>query len=60
MDAWLLKAIGDNWMTIYVFLTLLKGIAIMTPTVKDDKIVSLLSGIYGTLRSGKTPDKIND
>ena len=59
MDAWLLKFIGENWMTIYLALTLLKGVALLTPSVKDDQIVTLLSTAYGVLRKGKAPEEIN-
>ena len=57
MDAWLLKFIGENWMTLYLTLTLLKGIALLTPSVKDDQIVTLLSNAYGVLRKGRAPDE---
>jgi hypothetical protein len=58
MDAILLKLIGDNWMTIYLALTLLKGIAIITPSAADDKIITLLSQVYNSFRSGKAPDSL--
>jgi hypothetical protein len=58
MDAWLLKVIGENWMSIYLALTLLKGVAILTPSATDDKIITLLSNIYGSLRRGKAPDTL--
>lgn len=58
MDAWLLKFIGENWMTMYLAITALKGIALITPSVTDDKIVTMLSQVYGALRSGKAPDQI--
>jgi hypothetical protein len=58
MDAWLLKFIGDNWMTIYLALTMLKGIAIVTPWAADDKIITMLSAAYTAVRTGKIPDKI--
>lgn len=58
MDQIILKIIGENWMTIYMAITLLKGVAILTPTVKDDKIITLISNIYSSLRSGKAPDSI--
>ena len=58
MDAWLLKFIGENWMTIYLALTLLKGVALMTPSVKDDQIITLLSNAYGVLRKGKAPEEM--
>lgn len=58
MDQWLLRFIGDNWMTIYLSLTLLKGIAIITPWAADDKIITLLSNAYTAVRTGKIPDRI--
>jgi hypothetical protein len=58
MDQWLLKFIGENWMTIYVAITALKGVAILTPTVKDDQIITLFSNMYCALRKGKVPDTI--
>lgn len=58
MDAWLLKSIGDNWMTIYLVMTLLKGIAIITPWAADDKIITMLSNAYSAIRTGKIPNEI--
>ena len=60
MDAWLLKIIGENWMSIYLVLTLLKGIAIITPSATDDRIISLFSSIYTALRSGKAPKTLDE
>ncbi len=53
-----MKFIGDNWMTIYLALTMLKGIAIVTPWAADDKIITMLSAAYTAVRTGKIPDKI--
>jgi len=58
MDAWLLKFVGDNWMTIYLALTMLKGVALLTPSVKDDQIITLVSQAYGAVRKGKAPDEL--
>jgi len=60
MDAWLLKIVGENWMSIYLILTLLKGIAIITPSATDDRIISLFSSVYTALRTGKTPESLED
>jgi hypothetical protein len=60
MDAWLLKIVGENWMSIYLFLTLLKGIAIITPSATDDRIISLFSSVYNSLRSGEAPKTLED
>jgi hypothetical protein len=43
MDAWLLKFIQDNLITIGVILAILKEIAIETPWAVDDKIIQILS-----------------
>ena len=59
MDTIILKFIGDNWLTMYLAITLLKGVALITPSVQDDKIVTLLSQTYDVLRGGRAPDKIN-
>jgi hypothetical protein len=60
MDAWLLKIVGENWMSIYLILTLLKGIAIITPSATDDRIISLFSNVYNSLRTGKAPESLED
>jgi len=58
MDAWVLNFVSENWMTLYLFITMLKGVAIITPSVKDDQIVTLLSTAYSVVRKGKVPDAI--
>jgi hypothetical protein len=58
MDAWIVAHVGENWLTIYLFLTLLKGIAILTPSVTDDKVVTMLSNMYDAVRKGKAPDEL--
>ena len=60
MDAWLLKIVAENWMSIYLILTLLKGIAIITPSATDDRIISLFSSVYNSLRSGEAPKTLED
>jgi hypothetical protein len=60
MDLMIIEFVGKNWLTIFLSLQLLKGIAVITPTVKDDKIVTLLFTMYNALKSGKTPDKLVD
>ena len=59
MDTIILKFIGENWLTIYMAITLLKGIALITPSVCDDKIVTLICQAYDVLRGGRAPDKID-
>ena len=41
---------SQNWIAILVMLNLLKGIAILTPSVKDDKVVSMLSSTYDEIK----------
>lgn len=60
MDVIILKIVGENWLTMYLALQLLKGIAIITPSVKDDKIVTLLNQTYDVLRNRRAPDKIDE
>ena len=59
MDTIILKLIGENWLTMYLAITILKGVALITPSVTDDKIVTLLSQIYDVLRGGRAPDRID-
>lgn len=60
MDKYILEFVGNNWLTIYIIVTALKGIALITPTVKDDKIITLFVQIYNALRGGKIPEKMED
>ena len=60
MDDYLLHFVKDNWITLYVLITALKGVALMTPSVKDDKVVTLISNIYNVLRTGRAPERIDD
>jgi hypothetical protein len=43
--------VSQNWIGIMVIINLLKGIAILTPSVSDDKIVSLVSQTFDAIRS---------
>ena len=52
-DQYVTEFIAGNWLTISIALGLLKGLANMTPSVKDDKIVTLFSNIFGGLKRGK-------
>lgn len=60
LDQYLLEFISGNWLSLYVLITALKGIAIITPNVKDDKIITLFINLYETLKTKKPPDKIED
>lgn len=54
-DPILLEFVGGNWMSLYILLTLLKGIALITPSVKDDAIVTLLGKAFKAVRGGVAP-----
>jgi hypothetical protein len=54
-DQVLLEFVGGNWMSIYVVITLAKGLALITPTVKDDTIITMLFQLFGVVRGGKEP-----
>jgi len=57
-DRILLDFVGANWMSLYVLITLLKGAALLTKSTKDDKIATLLSNMFSTIRRGKVPDVV--
>lgn len=58
MDYYLLGFIKENFITFYLLLTFLKGLALVTESVKDDAIVTLLYQAYAVLRTGKLPDEM--
>ncbi len=58
MDKYLLEFIANNSVTMYVLYTVLKGIALVTPNVTDNKIVTLIAEIYNAIKSGRTPNQI--
>jgi hypothetical protein len=53
LDQHILQFVADNWLAMTILLTLIKGIAILTPSAKDDKIHELLSGLFGQVRGNK-------
>lgn len=53
MDAWLLKTISENWMTISFVYVILKGIAMLTPSVKDDQIVTMIGQALNVIKRGR-------
>jgi hypothetical protein len=55
LDKLLLDFIGQNWMSLYILITLLKGMALLTKSTKDDKIVTMLSNMFDTVRKKKVP-----
>ena len=56
LDHYLFEFVGGNAVTLYVFITLLKGVALITPSTTDDKIVTLLSNMFTAVKKRKVPD----
>jgi hypothetical protein len=53
LDPIINEFISGNWLAISIAMTLLKGVALLSPTAKDNKIHELLSGLFGQIRGGK-------
>lgn len=53
LDRILIEFIGANWMSMYIILTILKGIALLTKSTTDDKIVTLLNNMFNVVTGGK-------
>ncbi len=51
-NLYIVEFISGNWMAMTILLTLLKGIAMLTKSTIDDKVVTMLSNLLGGLRSG--------
>ena len=56
MDKILMDVVGQNWISLYILITLLKGVALVTPNTTDDKITTLIGNIFATVRSKKIPE----
>jgi len=50
MDTLLFDFIGQNYVTIYVCLRVLKGLAVLSKTTTDDKIATLLMGVWQDIK----------
>ncbi len=59
MDTYLVDFMSNNMLSLYVLYTLIKGIALITPSVADDKIVTMIGLIYNAIKSGFSPDRID-
>jgi hypothetical protein len=53
LDPYIVDFISNNWLALSLLLGLLKGVAVLTPSAKDDKIHELLTGLFGQIRGGK-------
>lgn len=50
LDPYINEFISGNWLALSLFMALLKAIAILTPTVKDNKIHALLTEVFSLIR----------
>jgi len=50
MDKYIIDFVNGNTITLYVALTFLKGIALATKNVEDDKIVTLISNLIDSIK----------
>jgi len=50
-DPYVLAFIKGNFVSITMLLALLKGLALLTERVEDDKIVTLLQHVFGLAKS---------
>ena len=53
LDPYIVEFISNNWMALTILLTFLKGIAMMTKSTTDDKIVTMFANLFGSLRGKK-------
>ena len=47
LDAYVIEFVKNNWISLMMFMALLKGIARLTPTAYDDRIATLLARMIG-------------
>lgn len=60
LDPYLIAFVSKNIITIGFFLGILKGMAKITKSVKDDKICTLLSNSIMSLVPGRTAEPVKD
>lgn len=58
LDAYIIDFVNGNWLTLTLALGLLKIIAVLTPGTLDNKVHTLLSGIFGSVRKPVPPSGI--
>ena len=47
----IMSFVSQNWIGLMVIINLLKGIAILTPSVKDNEVVTLISNTFDAIRN---------
>ena len=50
-NAIIIEFFGQNWIGILIALNLLKAIAVLTPSNKDDDVVQLISDTFDMIKS---------
>ena len=53
----ILEFISKNWIAIMVTINTLQGIAWLTPSIKDDKVVTLIKQTFESIRNIRSSDK---
>lgn len=51
-DQYVIEFVKQNTISLYMLVTFLKGIAIVTPSTKDNKIVTLIGNIFKAAKRG--------
>jgi len=55
-DSLIIEFVSNNYLTLTIAFTMLKGIAKITPWAWDDSIVSLLFGVFSSINPVKKTD----
>ena len=50
IDPYVVAFIKHNWLSMTLFVSLLKGIAMMTPSTTDDKVATLIGNLLNTVK----------
>lgn len=54
VDQYIIDFVSNNWLSITLFLAILREIALSTPSVVDDKIVTLIGNWFGGIKKSKS------
>lgn len=55
IDPYVVGFVKNNWVSITLFVALLKGIAVLTPGATDDKIATLIGNLFGMVKPKSKP-----
>ena len=53
----ILEFISKNWIALMIVINTLQGIAWLTPSVKDDKVVTLIKQTFDGIRNFRSDNK---